>query len=276
MPPLNEGTLLYMPTAPPGIAIGEASRILQLMDRELREVPEVERVFGKIGRAETPTDPAPLSMVETVVQLAPREKWRPGLTWDGLVAELDKKLRYPGMPNLWWMPIQTRTEMLATGVRSQLGVKVFGDDLAQVEQAAIAIASALTSVPGTRNAFAERATGAFYLDARPDRERAARYGVSVEDVNTTLEACDRRSDRVADRRRRESAMRSRSAMRATSAPTRRRVGRTLVPTSSGPRAVARARGSLVHPRPGHGAQRGRASSSGSWRSTSPAARSSTT
>ncbi|MGH7337535.1 MAG: efflux RND transporter permease subunit, partial [Myxococcota bacterium] len=126
MPPLNEGTLLYMPTAPPGISIGEASRILQLMDRELREVPEVERVFGKIGRAETPTDPAPLSMVETVVQLAPREKWRPGLTWDGLVAELDEKLRYPGMPNLWWMPIQTRTEMLATGVRSQLGVKVFG------------------------------------------------------------------------------------------------------------------------------------------------------
>jgi Cu(I)/Ag(I) efflux system membrane protein CusA/SilA len=138
MPPLNEGTLLYMPTAPPGIAIGEASRILQRMDRELREVPEVERVFGKIGRAETPTDPAPLSMVETVVQLAPREKWRPGLTWDGLVAELDQKLRYPGMPNLWWMPIQTRTEMLATGVRSQLGVKVFGDDLAQVERAAIA------------------------------------------------------------------------------------------------------------------------------------------
>ena len=187
MPPLNEGTLLYMPTAPPGIAIGEASRILQLMDRELREVPEVERVFGKIGHAETPTDPAPLSMVETVVQLAPREKWRPGLTWDALVQELDRKLRYPGMPNLWWMPIQTRTEMLATGVRSQLGVKIFGDDLAQVEQAAIAIAAALSNVPGTRNAFAERATGAFYLDARPDRARAARYGVSVEDVNTALE-----------------------------------------------------------------------------------------
>jgi Cu(I)/Ag(I) efflux system membrane protein CusA/SilA len=123
-----------------------------------------------------------------VVQLAPREKWRPGLTWDALVAELDKKLRYPGMPNLWWMPIQTRTEMLATGVRSQLGVKIFGDDLAQVEQAAIAIAQALSSVPGTRNAFAERATGAFYLDVAPDRARAARYGVSVEDVNTALEA----------------------------------------------------------------------------------------
>jgi Cu(I)/Ag(I) efflux system membrane protein CusA/SilA len=134
------------------------------------------------------------------------------------------------MPNLWWMPIQTRTEMLATGVRSQLGVKVFGDDLAQVEQAAIAIAQALTSVPGTRNAFAERATGAFYLDARTDRARAARYGVSVEDVNTTLEAaiggrpCRRRSPV-------ESAMRSRSATRATSASDPEAVGRTLVPTS---------------------------------------------
>jgi Cu(I)/Ag(I) efflux system membrane protein CusA/SilA len=187
MPPLNEGTLLYMPTAPPGMAVGEAARVLQSMDRELRSVPEVERVFGKIGRAETPTDPAPLSMVETTVQLAPRERWRPGLTWDALVEELDEKLRYPGMPNLWWMPIQTRTEMLATGVRSQLGVKVFGDDLETVEQAAIAVAEALADVPGTRNAFAERATGAFYLDVRIDRARAARYGVSAEDLNQALE-----------------------------------------------------------------------------------------
>ena len=232
MPPLNEGTLLYMPTAPPGIAIGEASRILQMMDRELREVPEVERVFGKIGRAETPTDPAPLSMVETVVQLAPREKWRPGLTWDALVAELDQKLRYPGMPNLWWMPIQTRTEMLATGVRSQLGVKIFGDDLAQVEQAAIAIAEALKQVPGTRNAFAERATGAFYLDARPDRARAARYGVSVEDVNTTLEAAiggTTVSQTVEGRER--YAIQVRYARDYRSDPDA--VGRTLVPTSAG-------------------------------------------
>src|SRR5881296_1813376 len=151
-----------MPTALPGMSVTQARAALQVQDRMLKQFPEVERVFGKIGRAETPTDPAPLSMVETVVQLAPREKWRPGLTWDALVAELDKKLRYPGMNNLWWMPIQTRTEMLATGVRSQLGVKVFGDDLAQVEQAAIAVAAALFDVPGTRNAFAERATGAFY------------------------------------------------------------------------------------------------------------------
>ncbi|HEU4428831.1 MAG TPA: CusA/CzcA family heavy metal efflux RND transporter, partial [Myxococcota bacterium] len=232
MPPLNEGTLLYMPTAPPGMSIAEASRILQLMDRELREVPEVDRVFGKIGRAETPTDPAPLTMVETIVQLAPREKWRAGLTWDGLVAELDEKLRYPGMPNLWWMPIQTRTEMLATGVRSQLGVKIFGDDIAQVEQAAIAIAQALMEVPGTRNAFAERATGAFYLDARTDRASAARYGVSVEDVNTALEAAIggvNVSQTVEGRER--YAIQVRYARDFRDDP--EAVGRTLVPTSSG-------------------------------------------
>ena len=187
MPPLNEGTILYMPTAPPGMAVGEASRVLQLMDRELRAFPEVERVFGKIGRAETSTDPAPLSMVETIVTLKPRSEWRPGLTWDALVTEMDQKLRYPGMPNLWWMPIQTRTEMLATGVRSQLGVKIYGDDAERVEEAAVSVAKALLAVPGTRNAFAERATGAFYLDISIDRERAARYGLRVEDVNAVVE-----------------------------------------------------------------------------------------
>ncbi len=232
MPPLNEGTLLYMPTAPPGISITEAARILQLMDRELREVPEVERVFGKIGRADTPTDPAPLSMVETIVQIAPREKWRKGLTWESLVEELDQKLRYPGMPNLWWMPIQTRTEMLATGVRSQLGVKVFGDDIAQVERAAIAIAEALMEVPGTRNAFAERATGAFYLDVRTDRARAARYGVLVEDVNTALEAAIGGTivSQTVERRERY-AIQVRYARGFRGDP--EAVGRTLVPTATG-------------------------------------------
>ncbi len=232
MPPLNEGTLLYMPTAPPGVSIAEASRILQLMDRELREVPEVERVFGKIGRAETPTDPAPLSMVETIVQLAPRERWRTGLTWESLVQELDQKLHYPGMPNLWWMPIQTRTEMLATGVRSQLGVKVFGDDSAKVEQAAIAIAAALMDVRGTRNAFAERATGAFYLDVRTDRARAARYGISVEDVNAALEAAiggTTVSQTVEGRERYAIQVRYARSFRGDPDA----VGRTLVPASSG-------------------------------------------
>jgi len=236
MPPLNEGTLLYMPTAPPGIAVSEASRVLQLMDRELHTLPEVERVFGKIGRAETPTDPAPLSMVETVVQLAPRERWRPGLTWESLVGELDRKLRYPGMPNLWWMPIQTRTEMLATGVRSQLGVKVFGDDVDQVERVASAVAAALRAVPGTRNAFAERADRGRELRGRDGR---------------------RRNDGLADRRgprplRDPGPLRTRLSQRPRC---RRQRARSDVEQRAG--ATARAGGAPLHARAGHDPQRGR-------------------
>ncbi len=188
MPPLNEGTILYMPTGSPGISISEASRILQMMDRELRTFPEVDRVFGKIGRSESPTDPAPLSMVETNVVLKPKSEWRPGVTWDSLIQEMDQKLRYPGMPNLWWMPIQTRTEMLATGVRSPLGIKVFGDDLDAVESEAVSLAIALAVVPGKGYAFAERSSGAYYVDARIDREAAARFGLTVEAVNEVIES----------------------------------------------------------------------------------------
>jgi Cu(I)/Ag(I) efflux system membrane protein CusA/SilA len=187
MPPLNEGTILYMPTAPPGMSITEAADILQRMDQELMEFPEVARVFGKIGRARTPTDPAPLSMVETVITLKPRDQWREGITWAGLIQEMDETLRYPGMPNLFWMPIQTRTEMLATGIRSQLGIKVFGDDLARIEEAATAIERVLGEVPGTRSAVAERLTGGFYLDVRTDREKAALHGVRVRDVHEIVE-----------------------------------------------------------------------------------------
>jgi Cu(I)/Ag(I) efflux system membrane protein CusA/SilA len=187
MPPLDEGTILYMPTAPPGMSITQAADVLQRMDQELMEFPEVTRVFGKIGRAESPTDPAPLEMVETLVSLAPRERWRPGMTFDRLVQEMDEKLRYPGMPNTFWMPIQTRTEMLSTGVRSELGIKVYGDDFAQIERTAVAIEAALASVPGTRAAVAERLTGGFYLDVRVDREAAGRYGLSVADVNEVVE-----------------------------------------------------------------------------------------
>jgi len=183
MPPLNEGAILYMPTAPPGMSITEATHILQSMDRKLREFPEVERVFGKMGRARTATDPAPLGMVETVVLLEPQEQWREGLTWDDLIAEMDEKLRYPGMPNVWWMPIQTRTEMLSTGIRSPLGIKVFGDDLEEIESAAVAIERAVADVPGTRSAFAERSTGGFFADFEVDRREAARHGLSVADVN---------------------------------------------------------------------------------------------
>jgi Cu(I)/Ag(I) efflux system membrane protein CusA/SilA len=187
MPPLDEGVLLYMPTAPPGMSIAEAEDVLHRMDRELREVPEVARVFGKIGRAETATDPAPLGMVETTVVLKPRAAWRPGLTRDALLAELDAKVQYPGMPNVWWMPIQTRTEMLSTGVRSPLGVQVFGANLADIERAALDVEHALAAVPGTRSAFADRSTGGFYVDVTVKREEAARYGLTAGDVNDVVQ-----------------------------------------------------------------------------------------
>jgi len=187
MPPLNEGALLYMPTAPPGMSDAEASRVLQQMDRELKAFPEVASVFGKMGRAETATDPAPIGMVETVVMLKPRDQWRPGMTWERLIREMDEKLQYPGMPNIWWMPIQTRTEMLSTGIRSPLGIQVFGDNLVEIEETAIAIERALADVPGTRSAFADRSTGGFYIDIVVKREEAARHGLTVGDINDVVE-----------------------------------------------------------------------------------------
>jgi len=187
MPPLNEGVILYMPTAPPGMSVAEASRVLQEMDRELKAFPEVASVFGKNGRAETPTDPAPLGMVETTVVLKPREQWRAGMTWDRLLAEIDAKLQFPGMPNIFWMPIQTRTEMLSTGVRSPLGVEVYGDNIDDIERSAIAIEKAVAQVPGTRSAFADRSTGGFYIDLVVKREEAARLGLTVADVNEVIQ-----------------------------------------------------------------------------------------
>jgi len=190
MPPLNEGSILYMPTALPGMSITEAGKILQSMDRQLKQFPEVERVFGKVGRSTSATDPAPLSMVETVVTLKPAEQWRPGLSWDDLIAEMDEKLRYPGMPNIWWMPIQTRTEMLATGIRSSLGIKVFGKELADIEATAVDIEKALQederTQAYTRSAFAERLTGGYFLDFDIKREKIARYGLTVGDVEDAL------------------------------------------------------------------------------------------
>jgi Cu(I)/Ag(I) efflux system membrane protein CusA/SilA len=186
MPPLNEGVILHMPTAPPGMSVPEASRLLQIMDAKLKSVPEVERVFGKMGRAETATDPAPIGMAETVILLKPRDRWRPGLTWEGLIDELDRTVRIPGMPNVWWMPVQTRTEMQATGIRSPLGIKVFGDDLPTIEAVAVEIERAVAKLPGTRSAFADRSTGGLYLDVEIDREAAARLGLRVEDVNDVV------------------------------------------------------------------------------------------
>lgn len=190
MPPLNEGSILYMPTAPPGMSITEAGATLRSMGREIKKFPEVESVFGKIGRARTATDPAPLSMVETVITLKPASEWRAGLDWDGLIAEMDEALHYPGMPNIWWMPVQTRTEMMATGIRSALGVKVFGPDLATIEDVAVQIEKALISdartEPYTRSAFAERITGGYFIDFEVDRLQAARHGLTVGDVEDVV------------------------------------------------------------------------------------------
>jgi copper/silver efflux system protein len=186
MPPLNEGVILYMPTTPPGMSESEAVRLLQVMDRELKKFPEVASVFGKEGRAESATDPAPLGMAEVTISLKPRTEWRKGLEWDELIKQMDEKLHFPGMPNVWWMPIQTRTEMLATGVRSPLGIQVFGDSLGDIEQAAISVEHAVAKVPGTRSAFAERSTGGFYIDFEVKREAAARHGLSVQDVNRVV------------------------------------------------------------------------------------------
>jgi Cu(I)/Ag(I) efflux system membrane protein CusA/SilA len=188
MPPLNEGAILYMPTAPEGMSVAEATRMLQAMDKELKKVPEVVSVFGKMGRAETPTDPAPIGMAETTIVLKPRSEWRPGLTWDALIAEMDEKMQYPGMPNVWWMPIQTRTEMLSTGVRSPLGIQVFANDVATIERVGIEIERAVGQVPGTRSAFAERVAGGFYVDIEIDREQAARYGLRVAHINEVIMA----------------------------------------------------------------------------------------
>src|SRR5213080_3601958 len=188
MPPLNEGTLLYMPTAIPGMSITEATKILQIQDRQLKKIPEAMTVFGKAGQAETPTDPAPLSMFETVVALKPPNQWRAGMTWNEMLAEVNANIKTPGMASICWMPIQTRTEMLTTGFRSVLGVKVFGPDLGEIQKIAVQIEKELADVPNTRSAFAERTVGGYFLDFTVDREAAARYGLKVGDVNDIIES----------------------------------------------------------------------------------------
>src|SRR5437667_1045208 len=187
MPPLNEGEILFMPTAVPGISIAEATKILQIQDRMLRQFPEVETVFGKAGQSETSTDPAPLSMIETVVKLKPPEQWRPGMTWEKLLAKMNDKIKTPGIANIFWMPIQTRTEMLTTGFRSVLGIKVFGPDLGIIQDIGVQIEKALSDFPNTRSAFAERTTGGYFLDFTPNRQVAARYGLTVGDINDIVE-----------------------------------------------------------------------------------------
>jgi Cu(I)/Ag(I) efflux system membrane protein CusA/SilA len=186
MPPLNEGTILYMPTTVPGLSIPEAAKVLQIQDQLLMTFPEVERVFGKMGKAPTATDPAFVGMAEITVTLKPEAQWRPGMTWDRLLDEMDAKLRIPGFPNIWWMPIQTRTEMITTGVRSPVGIKVLGPDLKTIERIGIEIERALATVPGTISAFAERLNEGYYVDLIINRREAARYGLTVGDVQAII------------------------------------------------------------------------------------------
>ena len=186
MPPLNEGTILYMPTTVPGLSIPEATKILQVQDRLLTTFPEVERVFGKMGKANTATDPAFTGMAEITVTLKPETQWRSGMTWDRLLDEMDAKLRIPGFPNIWWMPIQTRTEMITTGVRSPVGIKVLGTELKIIEDIGKQIEQVLSTVPGTRSAFAERLNEGYYLDLIVNRREAARYGLTVGDVQAVI------------------------------------------------------------------------------------------
>ncbi|MBW7957170.1 MAG: efflux RND transporter permease subunit [Deltaproteobacteria bacterium] len=186
MPPLNEGTLFYMPVTLPGISITKSAEILQTQNRIIKGFPEVESVFGKAGRAQTATDPAPFEMFETVINLKPEKEWRPGMTMERLVEELDSALRMPGITNAWTMPIKARTDMLSTGIRTPVGVKVFGKDLAELERLSLDIEAALKEVPGTSSAFAERAVGGYYLDVRIKREEAARYGLRIEDIQEVI------------------------------------------------------------------------------------------
>jgi Cu(I)/Ag(I) efflux system membrane protein CusA/SilA len=222
MPPLDEGSLFYMPTTMPGISISEAQTLLQVSDRIIRQFPEVDRVLGKAGRADTSTDPAPLSMLETIITLKPKSEWRRVGTWysawaperlkavlrhitpdhistEELVNQLDQALKLPGVSNAWTMPIKARIDMLTTGIRTPLGLKISGDDLQTIEDIGTQIEAALPSVRGTRNVFAERTGGGFFLDVEWNRDELARYGgmdeaqavvqsaIGGENVTTTVE-----------------------------------------------------------------------------------------
>jgi Cu(I)/Ag(I) efflux system membrane protein CusA/SilA len=188
MPPLWEGDLLYMPTTLPGISPQEAKELLQRTDRIIASFPEVERVFGKIGRAETATDPAPLTMIETTIVLKPEDEWRDGMTRQQLTAEMDRAIQFPGLTNAWTMPIKTRTDMLATGIKTPVGVKIAGPDLDVLERLGREVEAAVQDLPGTRSAYAERVMGGSFLDIEVDRRAAARYGLTSGDVQDVIMA----------------------------------------------------------------------------------------
>lgn len=186
MPTLNEGTLLFMPATLPGLSVTKAAEIMQTQDKIIKSFPEVASVFGKAGRANTATDPAPLEMFETVINLKPESEWRQGMNIDKLIAELDKALQIPGVSNAWTMPIKARIDMLSTGIRTPIGIKVFGKDLGEMEKLAKEIESVVKTVPGTSSAYAERITGGFYLTIEPDRQALARYGLAVGDLQDVI------------------------------------------------------------------------------------------
>jgi Cu(I)/Ag(I) efflux system membrane protein CusA/SilA len=186
MPALDEGTLMYMPTTLPGLSVTKAAELMQMQDRIIKSFPEVESVFGKAGRALTATDPAPTEMFETIITLKPKSQWRAGVTVDSLKQEMDAALQFPGVSNAWTMPIRARIDMLSTGIRTPVGVKVFGTDLKEMERIARDIEATLKTVPGTSSAYAERVIGGYYLDIVPDRTALARYGLNVGDVQDVI------------------------------------------------------------------------------------------
>ncbi|MCK4865380.1 MAG: efflux RND transporter permease subunit [Gammaproteobacteria bacterium] len=188
MPDLFEGDLMYMPTTLPGLSIGKAQQLLQQTDRLIKSLPEVKRVFGKIGRADTATDPAPLTMIETIIQLKPRDEWREGMTLEKLIDELDRTVNFPGLTNAWLMPIKTRIDMLSTGIKTPVGIKVSGPDLKVIEAIGRKLESVLTKVRGTTSAYSERVAGGRYIEIVPDRDKAAFLGINIQEINEVVRA----------------------------------------------------------------------------------------
>lgn len=188
MPPLYEGSMLYMPTSPPGMSITEATRLLQVQDKLLRQVPEVQQVFGTVGRGTTPTDNSPMGMVNTIVTLKPREEWRAGMTFDKLQADMDGQLQFPGFPNIWTQPIRNRLDMLLTGIKTPVGIKIFGSDLDVIQGLGQQIERILQQVPGTRSVYAERVSQGYFTDIRIDRQAIARHGLTIEDVQDVIQS----------------------------------------------------------------------------------------
>lgn len=188
MPELYEGDLMYMPTTLPGLSIGKAQQLLQQTDRLIKSLPEVKRVFGKIGRADTATDPAPLTMIETIIQLKPQDEWREGMTLEKLIDELDRTVNFPGLTNAWLMPIKTRIDMLSTGIKTPVGIKVAGADLKQIERIGRDIEKVLMKVRGTTSAYSERVTGGRYVEIIPDRDKAAFLGINMQEINDVVSA----------------------------------------------------------------------------------------